>query len=239
LRLIARIFYQTVHAIQYIHSLEIAHRDIKPENILLDHNFNVKLCDFGWANFMNGLEPRTSICGTFEYMPPEIVHSMSHTVSADIWSLGILLYELLHGKAPFHGNSLEDIKRELLTRQVKLKSSLSQETKNLIKTLLKQDSQKRLSATEIVKLMEVNYSEGMLRKSLSENEKFCLFKNYFYNKYKIVDENLIRSKVIEESFGISEKEENRKMPLKYNRMYNLNHELVQHIEGLGIYFLKT
>lgn len=213
--------------------MEIAHRDIKPENILLDHNFKVKLCDFGWANFMNGIQPRTSICGTFEYMSPEIVHNMSHTVSVDIWSLGILLYELLHGKAPFNGSSLEDIKKEFVTRQVRLKSNLTSETKNLIKTLLKQNFQKRVSATEIIKLMEGSYPSHILKKDLSENEKFCLFKNYFYNKYKITDENLIRSKVIEESFGISEKEENRKMPLKYNRLYNLNHELVQHIQGLG------
>lgn len=94
-----RFFYQTALAVQYLHENKIVHRDIKPENILLDSLFNVKLCDFGWSCFLPDNAYRTSICGTYEYMPPEIVsdHDSSHTSKVDIWCLGILLYELLHG----------------------------------------------------------------------------------------------------------------------------------------------
>lgn len=97
-KLALRFLYQTALALKYLHSQRIIHRDIKPENILLDSDFNVKLCDFGWACYLSEDEQRNSICGTYEYMSPEILHSQSHTEKVDIWCLGILLYEMLHGE---------------------------------------------------------------------------------------------------------------------------------------------
>lgn len=220
-------------AIEYIHSLQIAHRDIKPENILLDEHLNIKLCDFGWSNYMNTQEPRTSVCGTFEYMPPEIVQNCIHTVTADIWSLGILLYEMLHGRAPFSAHSLEDIKQKIFSQPIQIDSSLSTSTKNLIKMLLKRDFSARSSATEIREFMEKSFLKNILYEPFTENDKFVLYKNLFYNKFKITDEKLIKTKMIENSFNDSEKEENCRMPLKYNRLYNLNEDLIRKIEISG------
>lgn len=70
-----RFFYQTALGIQYMHQKNILHRDIKPENLLLDSNLNIKLCDFGWSCVTNEKEMRSSVCGTYEYMSPEIVIS--------------------------------------------------------------------------------------------------------------------------------------------------------------------
>lgn len=68
-----RIYFQTCLAIKYIHDKKIMHRDLKPENILLDHNLNAKLCDFGWsAEFKEGAL-RETLCGTYEYMAPEVI----------------------------------------------------------------------------------------------------------------------------------------------------------------------
>lgn len=93
-----RFFYQTVLAVKYIHGMGILHRDIKPENLLLDSNYNILLCDFGWACSTFEYDKRQSICGTFEYMSPEIAMLKGHDIKTDIWSLGILLYEFIHGK---------------------------------------------------------------------------------------------------------------------------------------------
>lgn len=93
-----RFFYQTALAVECLHNLNLVHRDIKPENILLDDNFSVKLCDFGWSCYLEDDQYRTTVCGTYEYMSPEILGTRFHTNKVDIWCLGILLYELLHGE---------------------------------------------------------------------------------------------------------------------------------------------
>lgn len=182
---------------------------------------------------MNTSEPRMSICGTFEYMPPEVANNCIHTVSADIWSLGILLYEMLHGKAPFSAHSLQDIKTKISSQMIQIDSALSNSTKNLIKMLLKKNFQQRASATEIRELMEKSFVSEVLKGKINEDQKFILFKNFFFNKFKITDEKIIKQKVVEQSFDDKEKAENLKMPLKYNRLYNLNAELAGRIELSG------
>jgi serine/threonine protein kinase len=92
-----RFFYQTCLAVKYLHENHIIHRDIKPENLLFDENFNIKLCDFGWSCKAREFDIRTSICGTYEYMSPEIIVDQKHGFKVDIWCLGIMLYEFLHG----------------------------------------------------------------------------------------------------------------------------------------------
>ncbi len=124
-----RFLYQTAKAVKYLHDNRFIHRDIKPENILLDDNFNVKLCDFGWSCFLNNTRYRTSVCGTYEYMSPEIVKEKRHDKSVDIWSLGILLFEMLHGSPPFKADSFEEIKIEFRVKKILIRSSISKNTK--------------------------------------------------------------------------------------------------------------
>lgn len=103
-------FIQTAAAIYFLHSKELVHRDIKPENLLLDDKNNIKLCDFGWCVQIYDDEPRNTFCGTYEYMAPEVINEDYYDKSIDLWSLGILLYELLHGYSPFRVSQLSDNK---------------------------------------------------------------------------------------------------------------------------------
>ena len=103
--LIKQIFRNVCEAIDYMHSKGIMHRDIKvrtnltqPENMLLDRNNNVKLCDFGYAA---NCERRMTLCGTVEYMAPEMILREPYNHKIDTWGLGILLFELIEGNAPF------------------------------------------------------------------------------------------------------------------------------------------
>ena len=100
-RLAFKYFIQVVSAVNFLHENELVHRDIKPENILLDDNNNVKLCDFGWCAQLN-LGNRLTYCGTYEYMAPEMIKEIPYSYSIDIWSLGILLFELIEGYSPFN-----------------------------------------------------------------------------------------------------------------------------------------
>lgn len=88
-----------------MHKKGIIHRDLKPENLLLDNEGNIKLCDFGWSAEAISNQKRTTFCGTIDYMSPEMIKNEPHDHTLDIWCLGVLLYELIHGDAPFKGSN--------------------------------------------------------------------------------------------------------------------------------------
>ena len=90
-----------------MHNKGFIMRDLKPENLLLDSKMNIKLCDFGWAAHMNDEEYRKLKSGTYAYMSPESLKGELQGKQSDIWSLGILLYELNYKKEPFSGFNLK------------------------------------------------------------------------------------------------------------------------------------
>ena len=143
-------FIQIVNAVNFLHQNNIIHRDIKPENILFGENNLLKLCDFGWAKEIN-VNNRITFCGTMEYMAPEIVGSENYDFSVDIWSLGILLYELIMGHSPFRSqkdrNIVTNIKKHDLVFDKN--KNISKECIDLINGLLDANPTKRLKLKDI------------------------------------------------------------------------------------------
>ena len=95
---------EIILAFEYLHSSNIAYRDLKPENLLIDRDGHVKITDFGFAK---EVPDRTfTLCGTPEYLAPEILQEVGHAFPVDWWALGILTYEMIVGFPPFYtGNS--------------------------------------------------------------------------------------------------------------------------------------
>lgn len=96
----AKYIYQVASALRYCHSRNVIHRDLKPENLLLSLEGDIKLADFGWSVHAPGASRKT-MCGTLDYLPPEMVESQRYDSSVDNWCLGVLCYEFLVGKPPF------------------------------------------------------------------------------------------------------------------------------------------
>jgi len=174
-------FIQVVNAVYYLHNNNIIHRDIKPENILIGKDNKVKLCDFGWAKELT-LENRSTFCGTVEYMAPEIVGSENYDYSVDIWSLGILLYELLYGHSPFKASSTKNVILNIKTHELSLddkNKKISSSCKDLITKLLNSNPQKRLKIKDILEhpFVKKHSRKLLFTKKLSSDNKDDQIKN--------------------------------------------------------------
>lgn len=122
-------------ALEYLHTRDIAYRDLKPENILIDHRGHIKLTDFGFAKKVTDIT--WTVCGTPDYLAPEIIRSQGYTKAVDWWSLGVLIYEMLTGQPPFTAKNPIDQYQKILECDLSWPEDMSAEAKDLIQNLLK------------------------------------------------------------------------------------------------------
>jgi serine/threonine protein kinase len=154
----ARLMYQLLHAVAYMHENDVAHRDIKPENILFettDEDSPIRIIDFGLSRKHYDCEPpMNNVVGTPYYIAPEVLRK-SYTKSADLWSVGVIAYILLCGYPPFNGednNAVYDaVRRGRYSFPSAEWSGTSRESRHFIRCLLQKDPQKRMSAMQALK----------------------------------------------------------------------------------------
>ncbi|KAG5319316.1 PLK4 kinase, partial [Pseudoatta argentina] len=174
----AYIIKQVVQGLLYLHSHQILHRDLSLSNLLLTKDNQVKIADFGLATQMSKPdEKHLTMCGTPNYISPEVATRSSHGPEADVWSLGCMLYTLLVGKPPFETDAIKSTLTRVVMADYVMPLHLSENAKDLIDKLLKKNPKNRICLRNIHKHAFIMSTE----KSKLHNERNNTNKNPFIN----------------------------------------------------------
>uniref|UniRef100_A0AAY4EER7 non-specific serine/threonine protein kinase n=1 Tax=Denticeps clupeoides TaxID=299321 RepID=A0AAY4EER7_9TELE len=147
-----RKFKQIVAAVHFCHCRNIVHRDLKAENLLLDHNLNIKIADFGFSNLYSRGQLLKTWCGSPPYAAPELFEGKEYDgPKVDIWSLGVVLYVLVCGALPFDGSTLQNLRARVLSGKFRIPFFMSTDCEYLIRHMLVLEPSKRLSMEQICK----------------------------------------------------------------------------------------
>ncbi len=180
-------FTQICLALKHIHDKKILHRDLKSQNIFLTENGLIKLGDFGIAKCLNfTMEKASTIVGTPYYLSPEIVQNQPYSFKSDIWSLGVLLYEMMCLKMPFEASSLPLLSLKISRGAfLPVPSIYSEELRALVKQLLNVDASKRPSINEI---LSMNFIRKRIKDFLNEVEYSNEFSVQILENYNILQQ---------------------------------------------------
>ncbi|CAM9019149.1 unnamed protein product [Wickerhamomyces anomalus] len=146
-----RYFTQIILGASYCHALGICHRDLKPENLLLDHDLNIKIADFGMAALENNDRLLETSCGSPHYAAPEIVSGKHyHGFESDVWSCGVILFALLTGRLPFDDENIRNLLLKVQNGVFEMPQDISIEAQDLISKMLTVEPSKRIKTHEIL-----------------------------------------------------------------------------------------
>jgi len=146
---------QLIEAINHLYNNKIIHRDLKPRNLLLTNNYNdLKICDFGFSHIYKQNEMLTTFCGSPLYMAPELLNNKKYDYSAEVWSIGMIFYEILFGIHPFEKCSeinelIKVTKKIIIPPKLKIKYKLTNNCLNLLQKMLEEKIETRINILDI------------------------------------------------------------------------------------------
>ena len=180
----ANIIKDVISAVYFLHNMKppIIHRDIKPENVLLSEGLVAKLTDFGWSNYIQEDEKRTTVCGTPIYLAPEILQEKGHDEAVDIWCIGVLLFELVTATVPFQGNDIDTLKDNILKLKITWPKDINTDAKNLIMKILKLEPKQRLPLEDMLKHPFITKYVPDAQKYLIKPEENVQYKPFVVSK---------------------------------------------------------
>uniref|UniRef100_A0ABI7Z175 Protein kinase C delta type n=1 Tax=Felis catus TaxID=9685 RepID=A0ABI7Z175_FELCA len=144
---------EIVCGLQFLHNKGIIYRDLKLDNVMLDQDGHIKIADFGMCKEnIFGEKQASTFCGTPDYIAPEILQGLKYSFSVDWWSFGVLLYEMLIGQSPFHGDDEDELFESIRVDTPHYPRWITKESKDILEKLLERDTTKRLGVTGNIKI---------------------------------------------------------------------------------------
>lgn len=148
----SKFFQQILDGVEYIHKINIVHRDLKPENLLLDHNKNIKIVDFGLSNTFKADELLKTACGSPCYAAPEMIEGKEYAgAMVDVWSCGIILYALVAGYLPFEDPNTALLYKKIISGQFEIPEFMPPKVESLLQAILVTDPKTRVGIDSIKK----------------------------------------------------------------------------------------
>ncbi|KAJ8725674.1 hypothetical protein PYW08_003857 [Mythimna loreyi] len=230
----ADIFRQVLSGVLYLHTHNIIHRDLSLNNLLLTKDLNVKIADFGLATQLNGPdEKHVTMCGTPNYISPEVASREFHGLPADVWGLGCMLYTLLVGSPPFHTQHVKTTLNKVINADYKIPLELSLQAQDLLQKLLCKDPTKRITLKGILEHPFLCNAQNSCKQDISRDSGFLttLHSTQHSNKYRpgdrpdsemaIKEYNSENRDVRPMSYNIFSQEVSSNSTCSNNRNYNL------------------
>jgi serine/threonine protein kinase len=216
---------QLKNGIQYLINNNILHRDLKPQNILISDTYIIKITDFGFARYFTKDSMIETVCGSPLYMAPEIMSKNCYTIKSDLWSIGIIIYEMLYGKVPFKGSNIFKLMNTINNTQIYFDKNylISKSCKELLKRLLEKNHDNRCSWEYFFNhewLSEkdsINAENELLNFSISNNilpikNNFTLDENQFNSfKYKSICDTMDTS--LEFNFHLNDEKNSQSLSI--------------------------
>lgn len=206
---------QIRNGLKYLIDNKIFHRDLKPHNILINEKGELKIADFGFARHFESDNMIETLCGTPLYMAPEIMKKQKYTTKSDLWSVGVILYQMLFGKRPYDAHNILDLLHNIEKNEVQIPNSfeISSEVLDLLKKLLCKDPKDRIEWEDFIEHKWFNIELEISNKQIIKNdekeipeEKNKILKSFY--KFKNLISNKMNRKKEEEK--VENKEEKNK-----------------------------
>jgi len=164
-------FVQVTRGLRYLHSQQIVHRDLKPENLLVNQDDVLKIADFGWC--AKTTEPRFTFCGTLDYLAPEMIMQRGHNHTLDVWSVGVLLYEMVVGRPPFQSTNHQLLINKIMSIELRYPPFVPPGVADLVGRLLQMDPVERLPLDEVLRHPWVTTSHSAATSPGPQREASC------------------------------------------------------------------
>lgn len=228
---------QLADGLKYLTENNILHRDLKPQNILLTDDYNIKIADFGFARKVEKDMLLNTLCGSPMYMAPEIINKQDYSIKSDLWSVGIIIYQMIFGRVPFEVSNFMQLIKKINTEPISFehdKIKISNSCLDLVTNLLKVDVEERISWDDFFYHHWFNENQilieenNLLNFSISNNSSVPRLNNFEHH----IEENQFASfvhksvKLQESNNDISIKEQEEDIEINFLESLNESNEYI-------------